>query len=203
MPKSTSHDDAEWVECHSRAEWRAWLEAHHAQPAGVWLVYFKKHVAEKHIPYDDMVEEALCFGWVDSRPGKVDDDRTRLYFSPRKPKSAWGMPNKLRVAKLEAAGLMRDAGRQMVELAKQTGTWTTLDAVEANESPPDLIEALKGDPTAETFFAAFPPGVKKNIGHWIVLAKKPETRAKRVAETVRLAAKNIRANQPGAPKSEQ
>ncbi|HEY2371949.1 MAG TPA: hypothetical protein VGH82_05330 [Gaiellaceae bacterium] len=115
--------DDERVELDDRAEWRAWLELHHDSSTGVWLVTFKKSAGRPRIDYDAAVEEALCFGWVDSKSRSVDDERTSLYFTPRKPKSSWSESNVARVQKLEAAGLMREAGRRVVEEAKEMGRW--------------------------------------------------------------------------------
>jgi uncharacterized protein YdeI (YjbR/CyaY-like superfamily) len=179
----------------TRAAWRAWLAANHARTQGVWLVSFKKHTNKPAVAYDDAVEEALCFGWVDSKPGKLDDDRTMLYFAPRKPKSKWAKTNKARVEKLLAAGLMQPAGIAKVEAAKKCGTWEALDAVEALEVPPDLTTAFRKYAGAKANWDAFPKSVKRGILEWIVSAKKPETRAKRIDETARLAAQNVRANQ--------
>ena len=156
-------------------------------------------MADKYIAYADTVEEALCFGWVDSKPGKVDAQRSKLYFTPRKPKSAWAKPNKIRIEKLTKAGLMYPAGLTAVEIAKQNGTWTLLDDIEEYVCPPDLEVALSKNNTAQLYFEAFPQGVKKTIYQWIILAKRPETRAKRIAVAVSLAEKNIRANQYKKP----
>lgn len=188
------------VQCLARAEWRAWLAANHVDSTGVWLVTFKKTSGKPYLPYDETVEEALCFGWVDSRPGKLDAERTMLYFSPRKPKSGWAKPNKIRVEKLIATGLMTPAGQAAINVAKANGAWTLLDTVEAMVCPPELTKALQANPTARRFFDTFPPSVRKAIFQWITLAKKTETRAKRVAETVQLAEQNVRANQPRQPK---
>lgn len=183
------------VHPHSRAEWRAWLEANHTRREGVFLVSLKKAAGGPEVTYDEAVEEALCFGWVDSKPQKLDDRRTMLWYAPRKPGSRWAATNKARVEKLLAAGLMAPAGLAKVEAAKADGTWEALDAVEALEVPPDLAAALAGHPAAAAHFAAFPKSVRRGILEWIVAAKKPETRAKRVAETARLAQDNVRANQ--------
>lgn len=182
------------VECRTRAEWRAWLAAHHAASSGVWLVYFKKS-AGGQLSYDEQVEEALCFGWVDSKPNKLDDRRTMLYFAPRKAGSGWSKPNKERVKRLIADERMTPAGQAKIDAAKRDGSWTMLDAIERMEVPPDLAAALDANPTAKGHFDGFPPGVRKGIFQWIITAKRPDTRAKRVAETVALAAKNVRANQ--------
>lgn len=179
----------------TRAAWRKWLEKHHARPEGVWLISYKKATGKARLGYEAAVEEALCFGWVDSKGNKLDTERTMLWFAPRKSGSGWSRPNKVRVEKLIGAGLMRPAGLAKIEAAKQDGSWKALDKIEALEIPPDLQQALVAHPGAETNFAAFPRSVKRGILEWIATAKKPETRAKRVDETARLAAQNIRANQ--------
>ena len=116
-------DDVEVVQLEERAEWRDWLERNHETAPGVWLVTWKKPTGKPRVDYDAAVEEALCFGWVDSKSRAVDDERTSLYFTPRKPRSAWSKSNVARVEKLEAAGLMRPTGRRAVEEARGTGTW--------------------------------------------------------------------------------
>lgn len=195
MPAKRPTPPPNSFECRTRAEWRAWLAANHVTASGVWLIYFKKGSGEPQLPYYEQVEEALCFGWVDSKPNKLDDRRTMLYFAPRKAGSGWAKTNKVRVQKLVAAGLMTPAGQAKIDAAKADGSWTLLDAIERMEMPPDLANELEANPTSKAHFDAFPPGVRKGIFQWIVLAKRPDTRAKRVAETVLLAATNIRANQ--------
>lgn len=118
------------------AEWRAWLEANHARSKGVWLVFNKKTSGKPHLSYDEQVEEALCFGWVDSKGGKLDDERSMLYFAPRKPGSGWSRPNKERIRRLLEAGLMAPAGLAKLEAAQRDGSWEKLDAIEALETPP-------------------------------------------------------------------
>ena len=115
--------DQDRVELDDRAAWRAWLDAHHESSSGVWLVTWKKSAGRSRVDYDAAVEEALCFGWVDSKSRSVDDERTSLYFTPRKPKSSWSESNVARVEKLEASGLMREAGRRVVEEAQEMGRW--------------------------------------------------------------------------------
>jgi uncharacterized protein YdeI (YjbR/CyaY-like superfamily) len=187
--------DVERFQAETRGEWRDWLEQNHATSSGIWLVTFKKNAGQRYLSYGESVEEALCFGWVDSKPGKLDDLRSMLYFAPRKAKSGWAKPNKERIVRLLEAGLMRPAGLAKIEAAKLDGSWTLLDAVEALEVPDDLEQALKGFPNACANFAAFPKSAKRGILEWIVQAKRPETRAKRIEETARLANENIRANQ--------
>lgn len=179
----------------TRAEWRAWLAANHTRAEGVWLVTFKKATGKPRVEYDEAVEEALCFGWVDSKPSKLDDERSMLWFAPRKGGSGWSKPNKERVERMTAAGLMTPAGQAKIDAAKADGTWAMLDAVESLEIPPDLAAEFAKYPNAAANFEAFPRSAKRGILEWIVQAKRPETRAKRVAETARLANDNVRANQ--------
>jgi uncharacterized protein YdeI (YjbR/CyaY-like superfamily) len=177
-----------------RQTWRAWLAEHHATEPGIWLIYYKKESGKPRVAYDEAVEEALCFGWVDSRPNEIDAERYMQLFTPRKPKSPWSKLNKARVEALIAQGLMTPAGLAKIEAARQDGSWTAYDAIEQLAVPADLAEALAANPEAEAHFEAFPPSSKKNILWWIESAKRPETRAKRIEETVRLAAQNLKAN---------
>jgi uncharacterized protein YdeI (YjbR/CyaY-like superfamily) len=179
----------------TRAEWRAWLAANHERPYGVWLITFKKATGEPRVEYDEAVEEALCFGWVDSKPAKLDDRRSMLWFAPRKPKTGWSAPNKARVAKMTAAKLMHPSGLAKINAAKSDGSWTKLDDVEKLIVPDDLRQMIDAHPPAATHFESFPRSVKRGILEWILQAKKPETRAKRILETATLAARNERANQ--------
>lgn len=183
------------VEVKSRAALRRWLTAHHAQPTGVWLVTWKRAAKPTwYVSYDEVVEEALCFGWIDSQPKTLDDARSMRRLAPRRPKSAWSAVNKARVERLVAAGLMTKAGLAAVERAKADGSWGALDAVERLEVPDDLARALASFPKARENFDAFPRSSKRLILEWVNAAKRPETRQKRVSETARLAAKNERAN---------
>lgn len=186
--------ELEQVHPGNRAKWRAWLQAHHQRSKGIWLVIDKKVNGEQPLSYEEICEELVCFGWVDSRPRKMDERRSMLLCTPRKPKSGWAKPNKDRVARMEAAGKMAPAGLAAVAEAKRLGTWSKLDAVEALEIPEDLAAALARSGGAENF-GAFPRSVKRGILEWIGNAKRPETRAARVGETASLAAKNERANQ--------
>jgi uncharacterized protein YdeI (YjbR/CyaY-like superfamily) len=179
----------------TRAEWRRWLEQNHTRTQGVWLISFKKATGKPRVEYDEAVEEALCFGWIDSKSLKLDDERTMLWFTARKRGTGWSKPNKERVERLIAAGLMTEAGMAKITAAQQDGSWSALDAVEALEIPPDLAAALAAHPSAQAHFEAFPRSAKRSILEWIASAKTPATRAKRVEETARLAADNIRANQ--------
>lgn len=179
----------------NRAAWRDWLAQHHTQTDGVWLVTFKKSSGQPHLGYGDAVEEALCFGWVDSKPGKVDEARTKLWFAPRKAKSGWSRPNKERIERMMAAGFMHSAGLAKIDAAKKDGSWTALDAVEDLVVDADLAAALALYPSATKNFAAFPRSAKRGILEWIAQAKRAETRAARIAQTAELAQRNERANQ--------
>jgi uncharacterized protein YdeI (YjbR/CyaY-like superfamily) len=174
----------------SRQEWRDWLQANHAAAPGVWFIYHKQSSGKQRISYDDAVEEALCFGWIDSLTKKVDDERYRQLFTPRKPKSPWSKPNKARVEKLLRAGLMAAPGLAKVEAARQDGSWNALDDIDALTIPADLREALAANPTAERHFHAFSPSAKKGILWHIASAKRPETRLKRIEQIVAAAEVN-------------
>jgi uncharacterized protein YdeI (YjbR/CyaY-like superfamily) len=181
-------------------EWRLWLNSHHNTTKAVWLVYHKPATGKTRVSYDDAVDEAICFGWIDSKPNKLDSERSIQYFAPRNPKSNWSQLNKRRVERLLAAGKMTASGLAAVDAAKHNGTWDALNDVDALVLPNDLETALKQHVSAWEHFSAFPKSSKKNILEWIHNAKQPTTREKRIKETAELAAQNIRANhyrQPG------
>ena len=184
----------------SRQEWHDWLAAHHADSSGIWLVRWKKAASGPHVTYDDVVEEAIAFGWIDSLPRTLDEHRSRLLLTPRKPGSSWSKVNKERVARLEAAGALQPAGRAVVEGAKADGSWVALDQVETLTEPADLVEALAGRPGARRNWDAFPPSTRRAILEWIAAAKTEATRTKRVAQTAVDAGHNLRANQWRQPK---
>ena len=179
----------------SRSEWRQWLLVNHAQKDGVRLIIAKKGSGLPSLPVADAVEEALCFGWIDSVANKIDDKRFTIFFSPRNPKSKWSKINKDRVKKLTKLGLLAASGKKMIILAKKTGTWDALNEVDQLLLPKDLKVAFLKNKKAARFFDAFPPSAKRGILTWILDAKRPETKLKRIKETVELAEKNIRANQ--------
>ncbi len=186
-------EDAPQVRADDRATWRAWLEANHATSSGAWLVTWRARTGGVGLDYALAVEEALCFGWVDSTGGRVDDELGKLYFAPRKPRSAWAATNKARVERLIRDGLMRPAGLAAIEQAKASGSWEVLDGPERLEVPEDLATALDANPPAAANFAAFPPSARKMQLTWIALARRPETRADRVTKIAEAAARNERA----------
>jgi len=181
----------------TRQQWRDWLAENHAISDGVWLVYYKKDTGKPTVTYDEAVEEALCFGWIDSVPNKLDSERYKQLFSPRNAKSPWSKLNKERVARLLEDELITEAGLAKIDVAKQNGFWTIYDPVEALEIPEDLQQALAANSVAEGYFRAFAPTYKKGILWWIISAKRPETRQKRIDKTVAMAAKNLKANFDG------
>lgn len=183
------------VEILSRAEWRRWLLENHARATGVWLITHKKRPGAPHVPNGELVEEALCFGWVDSLPRKLDLQRTMLWFAPRKRGSGWSKVNKEHITRLLAAGRMHRAGLTKIEAAKRDGSWKKLDAIETLATPADLSAAFALHPGSATHFEAFPRSAKRGILEWIAQARQPATRAQRIEETASLAAKNERANQ--------
>jgi Uncharacterized protein conserved in bacteria len=183
-------DDARHLEIDDPTQWRAWLEANHAASAGVWLVMNRQDA--RRTLYEATVEEALCFGWIDSTAGRVDEERGNLYFAPREPRSGWAATNKARVARLIAEGRMAPAGLAAIERAKANGVWELLDSVERMESPADLTAALAARLPAAANWAAWPPGVRKQALASIAQARRPETRAQRIEKIVDHAARNVR-----------
>ncbi len=179
----------------SAADWRQWLKANHLQKDSIWLVLAKKESGITSLSVSEAVDEALCFGWVDSLPNKVDEKRFKILVSPRKPKSNWSKVNKDKVERLLAEGKMAAAGLQMVALAKQNGTWDALNEVDSLKIPNNLAAKLAEYPQATVYFENFPPSTRRGILEWILNAKQPQTRAKRINETAALAAENKRANQ--------
>jgi uncharacterized protein YdeI (YjbR/CyaY-like superfamily) len=186
-------DDAPHVQADDRATWRDWLEAHHATAAGAWLVTWRSRSGRVGLAYDAAVEEALCFGWVDSTAGRMDDDRGKLYFAPRKSRSPWAASNKARVERLIEDGRIAPAGLAAIERAKANGSWEVLDAAERLEVPKDLAAALEARAPAAVNFAAFPPSARKMLLGWVALARRPETRMSRITKIAEAAARNERA----------
>ena len=178
-----------------RKAWRKWLANKGNKEKSVWLIIYKKEATKKSVSYIDAVEESLCFGWIDSKANKRDEESYYQFFTKRNPASNWSKINKERVIKLIDQGFMNSKGMEMIEIAKGNGSWTALDKIENLELPVDLKAALKQHPQATKYFNGFPRSVIKGILEWIQNAKKEETREKRIRETVSLAEENIRANQ--------
>lgn len=179
----------------NRAEWREWLAVNHQTAKGVWLICYKKESGKPRVNYDESVEEALCFGWIDSVKKTLDAESYIQFFSPRKASSGWSRLNKERVERLLAADRIMPAGLSSIEIAKTNGKWELLDEVEKLTVPEDLQAALEQYPPALENFTAFSRSAKRFALAWINDAKRPETRIKRVLETAQLAAQNMKANQ--------
>ncbi len=174
----------------TRDAWRAWLEKNHDTKREIWLVFYKKHTNRPSLPYEEAVEESLCFGWIDSLVKRVDDDRYVQKFSPRKRNSTWSALNKKRVQKLIKEGRMTEAGLKAIEAGKQSGSWHALDNVDKlRKIPPDLAKSLSADTEAARYFKTLTSTAKKQFLWWIESAKKEKTRKKRIAMTVSLASK--------------
>jgi uncharacterized protein YdeI (YjbR/CyaY-like superfamily) len=182
----------------SAGEWRSWLAASGGSVPSVWLVIRRKHSGVPGVLVHEAMEQALCFGWIDSKALKRDGESTYLCFTPRKPRSTWSRVNRDRVARLTAAGLMTPSGQAMVDLARRTGTWDALAEAQDGVVPPDLSLAFGADEVALGHFDGFPPSSRRLILEWIAKAKRPETRQRRIATTVELARENRRAAHPKA-----
>ena len=177
----------------NQAAWRTWLSENFETSPGVWLIYYKKDADEPSVTWDEAVEEALCYGWIDSKVNRVDETRYKQVFTPRKAGSVWSKVNKERLARLVGEGKMTPTGQIKIDQAKADGSWTFLDSVENLEVPDDLTDALQKRKGAWPNFQAFPDGSKKQILLWVKTAKREETRTKRIRETVEKAARNERA----------
>lgn len=175
----------------SRQAWRDWLARNHATSTGVWLVYAKKHSGFPSLTYNDAVEEALCFGWIDSKIHPIDEAFYMQIFTPRKATSAWSRLNKDRVARLMAAGLMTPAGLALVKAAKASGTWDALNHVEQLTVPPDLKKAMKANSEASRRWASYTASRRKGVLYRLANAKRPETRARYLAEIVEDMARHL------------
>jgi len=187
----TNHFSFDAFQPKSRKAWRDWLKNHHASSPGVWLVLAKKHSGIPSVSYNDAVEEALCYGWIDSLLHPIDEDLYKQVFTPRQPKSRWSGANKARVERLMAAGLMTAAGMALVTLAKKTGTWNALDDAASLTMPPELQKAIAGNPAARKNWAGYSPGMRKGFLYSVATAKRPATRAARIAKVVDMVARNV------------
>jgi uncharacterized protein YdeI (YjbR/CyaY-like superfamily) len=173
-------DGAPRLEPASRAEWREWLAANHRVASGVWLVIWKRRSGRQVVSYEEAVEEALCFGWIDGRMNRLDDDRMVQWFAPRRPKSTWARTNKERVERLEAAGFMTDAGRAVIEAAMANGSWNSLDEIDALVVPSDLEAALAAHEGAREHFDSRTASTRRMALAYVTQAKSPQIRARRI-----------------------
>jgi uncharacterized protein YdeI (YjbR/CyaY-like superfamily) len=180
-------------------EWRAWLARNCQSQKEVWLIIHHSRSGMPGPRYDEAVEQALCYGWIDSHQRKHDADSCILRFTPRNPRSTWSQANRDRAAKMTGQRLMTDHGQALIDLAKATGTWQAVPGAHGSAIPADLQELLDQNEAARRNFHNFPPSSKRLILEWIAKAKRPETRQRRISHSVSLAALNIRANHPGTP----
>ena len=179
----------------SRNAWRAWLLECHGRDQGIWVVQYKKATKMPTVTNDELVSEAIAFGWIDSTPRKIDRERFAVWVAPRQAGSNWSRLSRERAAAVTEAGRMTPAGQAAIDRAKADGTWEKLEPVENLEIPDDLAEALAARPPAATEFANFPPSIRRGILEWVTGAKTDKTRSKRVQETAFLAEVGKRANQ--------
>jgi uncharacterized protein YdeI (YjbR/CyaY-like superfamily) len=194
IEEGVAPDGRPWVLPSDPESWRAWLVANHAISPGVHLATWRRHTGKPTLTYEQAIEEALCVGWIDGKAGRLDEDRTLLWFTQRRPNSGWSRPNKERIERLLAAGRMQPAGLAVIEEAKRRGTWSLLDDVEALVVPDDLSTAFEANPGAREQWDGFSRSSRRAILEWIVQARRPETRARRIEETARLAARGEKAN---------
>jgi uncharacterized protein YdeI (YjbR/CyaY-like superfamily) len=173
-----------------RKAWRKWLEKNHAKLSGIWLIYYKRSSGKPRLEYNDAVEEALCFGWIDSTIRPINEERYMQRFTPRKPKSGWSGLNKQRIKKMTEQGLMTAAGLEKIELAKKDGSWESLDHIDAIQLPDDFAKALSKNKKAELNFENFPLFTKKQFLYRINSAKRAQTRKERIKLLVKMAAAN-------------
>ncbi|GAA4783758.1 YdeI/OmpD-associated family protein [Actinomycetospora chlora] len=176
--------------------WRAWLAEHHDRGHGVWLVTWKPRTGRPTVGYEESVEQALCFGWIDSTTRSLDDERTAMWFGPRRRGSGWARSNKQRIARLEEAGLVAPAGRALIDAAKADGSWTMLDDVEDLVVPPDLAAAFDAHPGAREQWDGFSRSARRAMLVWLVEAKRPATRAGRITKIADAAAVGEKAFPP-------
>lgn len=173
----------------TRQAWREWLALHHGRSSGLWLAYYKKGSGKTSVTYEEALQEALCFGWIDSTVRRIDEERYSQKYTPRNDRSVWSASNKARIEKLMARGLMAPSGLAKVEAAKRNGSWERLDEVDrigrGAEPPPELMAALDAVPAARSAFDRQPPSHRKLWVYWVLSAKKPETRTRRITETVK------------------
>ncbi|TWV91989.1 YdeI/OmpD-associated family protein [Chitinophaga pinensis] len=178
-----------------RSQWRAWLLKNHQQKQSIWLIYYKKQAGINTMSRSEGIDEALCFGWIDSTARPIDDEKFMQLFTRRKPNSVWSAINKEKVKRLVAGGLMMPAGAKCIEIAKKNGSWSILDEVEMLKIPKDLTAAFKLYPGSKAFFTGLSKTVRKGMLQWLVLAKRPETRQKRIIEIAVLAAQQLKPKQ--------
>jgi uncharacterized protein YdeI (YjbR/CyaY-like superfamily) len=190
-----SKNDKETIYVETRKEWRQWLEKNHRSEQSVWLVCNTRKSKLPTIHWSELVDEAICFGWIDSTRKSIDETKFTQLFSKRKPNGTWSKINKEKVQRLIADGLMTVAGLEVIEAAKKNGSWSILDEVEELIVPEDLEKAFKKHKGSKDYFLNLSKSIRKMMLQWIVLAKRPETRQKRINEIAELAGQNKKPKQ--------
>jgi uncharacterized protein YdeI (YjbR/CyaY-like superfamily) len=173
----------------SQADWRKWLQENHDKEQNIWLIYYKKSSSKHNLEWSHAVDEALCFGWIDSTRKSLDDERFMQYFGRRKPNSTWSKVNKDKVEVLRAEGKMTRAGEKCIEIAQENGSWTFLDSIDALIVPDDLQEALLKNQALE-FYENQKKAIKRGLLYWVKTAKREDTRNKRIMEIADLASQS-------------
>ena len=173
-------------------EWREWLHDNHHSSKGVHLIFYRVSSEAESMRWEDAVQVAICYGWIDSTVKRLDDERRRQMFTPRKDKSVWSKLNKTYIEKLVANNLMHESGLKKIETAKQNGSWTTLDGVENLEMPKDLASAFAKNKKALANYNSFSPSYRKSYLYWLNQAKREETRTSRIAQIISFCEQNIK-----------
>jgi len=179
----------------SKEDWRNWLKKNHLNEDSIWLIFYRKNSPRHNLSWSDAVDQALCFGWIDSTRKTIDDESYTQYFCKRKAKSNWSKVNKEKIERLIEQGHMEEAGLRSIAIAKENGSWTILDAVEALTVPEDLQAALEQHNGALEFFDSLSKSAKKNLLYWVISAKRSETRQKRILAVAENASKNLKPKQ--------
>lgn len=178
-----------------REDWRKWLELNHKRKDAVWLIFYKKKSPDHNLSWSESVDEALCFGWIDSTKRAIDEEKYKQYFSKRNAKSNWSKINKDKVKTLIDQSRMTEEGYKSIEIAKENGSWTMLDEVEALIIPEDLKREFDANKEAMEFYDTLSNSVKKGLLYWVISAKRKETRQKRILEIVENASRNLKPKQ--------
>ncbi|WP_286856600.1 MULTISPECIES: YdeI/OmpD-associated family protein [Sphingobacterium] len=195
MNSAQQTKDIQFISIHTQAEWRQWLVENHFVKQSVWIICNTKNSGRPAVAWSELVDEALCFGWIDSTRKTITKGTFQQLFSRRKPRGTWSKINKEKVEKLIASGKMTEAGLEVIRLAKENGSWSVLNDVEELLIPEDLDRALKSCPGAEAFFAGLSRSAKKMLLQWIALAKRPDTRNRRIVEIAEQAASQMKPKQ--------
>lgn len=177
---------------YDKQDWRKWLELNHSKKDAIWLIFYKKKSPNHNLNWSESVDAALCFGWIDSTKRTIDNEKYKQYFSKRKAKSNWSKINKDKVNTLIDQRLMEKEGYKSIEIAKENGSWTILDGVESLIIPEDLKKEFSNYKGSLEYFSSLSKSVKKILLHWVVSAKRKETRQNRILEIAESASNNLK-----------